>query len=91
MNGPNKALESATRLNDSIAAVSAGIEAATVEVMDEWVALLKTQLDKAIQDRDRYRDALERIACLDEGPEVTPSFDSPATAAIAREALKGAS
>jgi len=36
---------------------------------------------------ERYRAALMRIACLKEGAKVTSSFDSPATAQIAREAL----
>jgi len=33
------------------------------------------------------RGALDRIACWDEGPEVTPSFDEPYSAEVARSAL----
>jgi hypothetical protein len=36
---------------------------------------------------ERYREALDELACWDEGAEVTTSFDSPWTAKCARHAL----
>lgn len=35
----------------------------------------------------RMREALDKIACWDEGPKVTGSFDEPGAAQIARAAL----
>lgn len=36
-----------------------------------------------------YRAALTAIACYDQGPEVTGSFDEPGAARVARKALEG--
>lgn len=58
----------------------------------EWTTNVSaTDLRALLADLDAMRGALERIAAWHEGDEVTPSFDEPHAAAIARAALSGVS
>ncbi len=41
-----------------------------------------------LQENEKFKNALNKIASWGEGKEITSSFDSPHCAKIAREALK---
>jgi hypothetical protein len=43
--------------------------------------------EQALAREKKLLDALTKIACWDQGAEVTGSFDEPASAAIARKVL----
>lgn len=51
-------------------------------------ARLAARVEALQAERDRYRAALEGLACYREGPEVTSSFDEPYAARVARAALE---
>lgn len=46
-------------------------------------------LPRLLEERDRLRGALIQIASYHQGPVVTPEFDEPCAASVAREALEG--
>ncbi len=56
--------------------------------MNEHRTELLIKNDELQSEVSRLRKALDKLACWDEGKEVTSSFDSPWTARIARDALK---
>lgn len=47
------------------------------------------ELSRLRAENDRFRAALTQLAAYEERPEVTPSFDSPWAARLARQALEG--
>jgi hypothetical protein len=48
---------------------------------------LQTELTDAQRKLEIATEALDTLACWNEGPEVTGSFDDPPSATLAREAL----
>ena len=54
---------------------------------DEATANLVAENTQLRAENNKLREALNRIASWNEGPEVTGSFDEPCSAEIARQAL----
>lgn len=46
-------------------------------------------IEELRDENERMREALNRIAAWDDGPEVTGHFDEPGSAHVARKALAG--
>lgn len=64
-------------------------EAGYNTTVDRQIAEVVFDVRALVEENIRLRQALTQIACWNDGPQVTPTFDSPWTAQVARDALKG--